>query len=120
MNTRINRLDFFGIAASALCSVHCLAMPALLLAMPAADRWGRQLENGMLAASLITAAACLWRALRRPSPSIFTVALFALGAAALCLSRLVDESVELPILVSASAMLIGGHWRNCGHCDHTC
>jgi len=110
--------DRAGIAISALCAVHCLAAPFVLVFLPAAlvpiveAEWLEWALIGCTALAGGTAIVALgWRAHRRPLPVI----LFLVGIALLVGSRFefVEALVPEAVFVAAgAALVIGAHGYN--------
>lgn len=60
----LRRADLAGAALSSACALHCLAMPAVLAALPAlGGGWlaDRAFERAAVLFTVSLAAACLWR-----------------------------------------------------------
>ena len=109
-------LDGFAMCASALCMVHCLAVPVLVAALPALVTWfhpGEHFHWAVLAFAVPTSALALisgWRAHRAVVPVIF-------GALGLILMTLgvvfaAREAIETALSVSGSVSLAFGHFAN--------
>ncbi|HMO74006.1 MAG TPA: MerC domain-containing protein [Sphingopyxis sp.] len=105
-----------AISASFLCLLHCLALPLLLLALPAVA--GAFLRSEMFhyaAVALVAPAAALafWLGFRRHCavhPALFGAA----GVACLLLALLPswEEFAADAITVAGSLLLVGGHMTN--------
>ncbi|EMD83841.1 MerC domain-containing protein [Pacificimonas flava] len=110
-------LDAVAIAASMLCLVHCLLLPALLLAVPALALYLALPESFHAAAFLFavpTSAAALWAGRRRAGSGPA-----ALAAAGLCLLGIGafavhGEAAETGVSVIGALILAAAHilnWR---------
>jgi len=115
--------DYAGIAASALCMVHCLATPLLMMAFPmlglahAHDTF----HDLMLAAiSLPVLLALLPGYLRHRDKAVLVLGLLGLGsflAAVFVVSPLLGETAEAVAAVFSGVLLLGAHFRNRRHCN---
>lgn len=105
--------DLLGAALSALCIVHCVSVPGLLVAMPAAGAVVGGFHPVLLVGvTLVAAWAFVPGFLVHRAPSVLVLA--ALGLALLALGALVLEESRLETVVSvagAGAML-AAHLRN--------
>jgi hypothetical protein len=109
-------LDGFAIGASALCLVHCLALPLIFAVAPAATRllgmpaW---FHVAAFAVAVPASALAMLRGYRLHGvllPVIFaTLGLFLLGLGALAGFRLF---LETGVTVAGSLILAAGHLRN--------
>lgn len=114
--------DYAGLAASALCLVHCLAMPLLVAAFPLLGLGGdhHALHDALLVAvtlPVLLALAPGYRAHRDPAPLVLGV----MGLAAFLLAVLVvgpmfGELAETALAVTSSVLLISAHLRNQRSC----
>ncbi|WP_338445492.1 MerC domain-containing protein [Pelagerythrobacter marensis] len=114
--------DGLAIGASAVCLVHCLVLPALLVLLPTLGAWLAFPESfhvGALAFAVPTSAFALaggYRRHRRARPvliALLGLALLALGALAAP-----DEVVETVLTVPGAIALAIGHalnWRLARH-----
>ncbi|HXH15720.1 MAG TPA: MerC domain-containing protein [Sphingomonas sp.] len=112
-------LDGFAMCASAVCMVHCLAVPVLLAALPALATWfhpGEYFHWAILAFAVPTSALALiggWRLHRAVVPVVF-------GALGLILMTLgvvfaAREAIETALSVSGSLSLAFAHIANWHH-----
>lgn len=111
-------LDGFAVGASALCLIHCLALPLLIAALPAiASRIdiGEGFHLGVLLFAIPTSAFALiegWRRHRGAAPLFVGGAGLALLALGLAFENWV--AVETGVTVAGSLLLAGAHivnWR---------
>lgn len=106
-----SKADLLGMTNSALCLVHCLAMP-LLVAMGAAI-----LHHPLVSTAFIAVAGfAVWAAVRR-SPSRWLGRFLWAAWAVFSLSLLLEEAhhgFELSALVASGLLVLGHgiHWRN--------
>lgn len=124
------RLDGVGICASALCMLHCLALPLVLAALPSvAARFapGEAFHWILLGAAIPTSALALvggWRRHRATAPLIVG----AMGLILMALGVAVPwrEALETGLTVAGSLCLASAHianWRQRGssrHCAVPC
>lgn len=109
-------LDLSAIGLSAICLVHCLALPVLALALPlfaawAAAEWVHVLFV-MLAAPLALSAMIDWPTRR---PASWRGLALAIGGLALMTAGALDvpsAAWERPITVIGGLLLAGGHIVN--------
>lgn len=110
------RWDRLGISLSGLCVVHCLAVPALLIALPRVSLGGLEGEwvhVALLAAAIPVSSTAFWRGLRLHGcayPSAIGGMGLAILAAALILPS--SEASERVVTVAGALVLAAGHWRN--------
>lgn len=115
------RLDGVGICASALCMLHCLALPLVLAALPSvAARFapGEAFHWILLAAAIPISALALiggWRRHRATAPLLVG----AIGLILMALGVAVPwrEALETGLTVAGSLCLAGAHianWRRRG------
>lgn len=119
MRTTIGKwFDGFAVGASALCLIHCLALPLLIAALPAiASRFdpGEAFHLGVLLFAIPTSAFALiegWRRHRGAAPLFVGSAGLALLALGLAFENWV--AVETGVTVAGSMLLAGAHivnWR---------
>ncbi|PCD01937.1 MerC mercury resistance protein [Sphingomonas spermidinifaciens] len=109
-------LDDLAIGASTLCLIHCLVLPALLVALPALTTvlaLPRALHPIAFAFALPTSAAALaigWRRHQRWRPAALAV----VGLAAIGLGALapLGEAIETLVTVPGSLLLAAAHVLN--------
>ena len=122
MKTLIRFGDYAGMAASALCLVHCLAMPLVLAAFPLLGMGGA--HHGLHDALLVGVTAAVLLALvpgylkhRDAAALLLGVAgLASLLAAVLLLGPRLGELAETVGAVASSVLLLGAHRRNRRQC----
>lgn len=121
------RTDAFGITASTLCAIHCVATPIAVAMLPsvAGEVWESPLVHQICAFAV--AAFCLlaanqgykkhrdWRLLIP-----FAVGLTLVLVATFILPGIVSEAYEMPTLVSGSLILVFGHILNLKRTDECC
>lgn len=124
MNT-IRRLgDTAGMLASALCLVHCLALPLLLAIFPALGlRHDEDLHTAMVGVAVLAALAALapgYATHRRASVALSGGAgLGCLAAAVFLVGPRYGEVAETLLTVAGAGLLCVAHLRNracCGSC----
>ena len=113
-------LDRAGVAISALCLVHCLALPLIAAALPAVDAWvdpstHHRVHWGLLAVALPISLAALASGARRHRMHRW-LALGVVGLALMLLAVLgwlgVDNEVPITIVgVTLLAAAHVGNWR---------
>lgn len=122
MRGLIRFADYAGMAASALCLVHCLAMPLVLAAFPLLGLGGEHhaLHDVLLVGVTVPVLLALvpgYLAHRDPAPlllgggglALFLVAVFAAGPR-------FGEIVETALAVASSVLLLAAHRRNHAFC----
>ncbi|MFC0251348.1 MerC domain-containing protein [Massilia consociata] len=122
MKTLIRFADYAGIAASALCLLHCLAMPLLLVAFPLLGLKGdhHAWHDALLLA--ITAPVLLALVpgyIRHRDPVALSLGLTGLGAflvAVFVIGPQWGEMAETVSAVASSVLLMAAHWRNHRYC----
>jgi len=124
-NTRFGWIrfgDYAGITASALCMVHCLATPLLMMAFPMLGLAHEHdtFHDLMLAAiSLPVLLALLPGYLRHRDRKVLVLGVLGLGsflAAVFVVSPLYGETAEAVAAVSSGVLLLSAHFRNRRHC----
>jgi hypothetical protein len=118
--TTVSRyFDRIAIALSAICIVHCLAMPLLIALLPlAAVTFGKDGHFHWLMLWLVVPTSALGFALGyRIHGRAGLVAVGALAVAVLAVVALWghgswDPRVEVTVNVAASVLLASAHWRN--------
>jgi hypothetical protein len=122
MKTLIRLADYAGIAASALCLVHCLAMPLLLAAFPllGLGEDHHALHDALLLGVTVPVLLALVPGyLRHRDPVALSLGLAGLGAfllAVFVLGPRLGEMAETVAAVLSSALLLGAHLRNHRYC----
>jgi hypothetical protein len=122
MKTLIRYADYAGMAASALCLVHCLAMPLLLAAFPLL-RLGDEhhaLHDMLLVGVTVPVLVALvpgYLKHRDPAALLLGVAgICALLAAVLVVGPQWGEVAETVVAVISSVLLLTAHLRNHRYC----
>ncbi len=113
-------VDWYGLAVATLCLIHCLALPALLVAVPTLlVTLGNEQVHQVLAMMTIPAVALLlYQEYVRPSGHWWTPVLAVLGASAILSAVFVPalEAWEEPVTVSGSLAFVAAHgqrlWRH--------
>ena len=116
-------LDRLAISASALCALHCLAGPVLLvlfpsmLALPVGDHFYHMLMVWFVIPT--SAIAVLLGCTRHKDPTVLVLAF--LGIIGLAISAIyghdfLGETGEKLATLIATFLLITGHWRNYSLC----
>lgn len=122
MKTLIRFADYAGIAASALCLVHCLAMPLLLAAFPllGLGEDHHALHDALLLGVTVPVLLALVPGyLRHRDPVALSLGLAGLGAFLLAIFVLgprMGEMAETVGAVLSSLLLLGAHLRNHRYC----
>ena len=122
MKYLIRLADYAGVAASALCLVHCLALPLLMAAFPLL-RLGAE-QDGLHAALLLAATipallALLPGYLRHRDPAALLLGMSGVGLFLAALSLIGPRwghGAETGAAVLASALLLSAHLRNRNRC----
>ncbi|MBL0156217.1 MAG: MerC domain-containing protein [Bryobacterales bacterium] len=111
-------LDRLGIVVSGLCAIHCLAMPLLLGALPAAGLWwaaGNRIESVILILACALASLSLVPAYFRHRNSL-PIQLFAIGSVFLGASRLASPGPSHWFcalgLAMGGGLIAAAHFRN--------
>lgn len=122
----LSGINMFGITASTICAVHCIATPIAMAFLPAfagevwESAWVHQLCAGAVALFCLMAAYqgyskhADWKVLSPLAIGLLLV---------ICATFLLPESWELyemPILCSGSAALVIGHIWNIRHLSECC
>ena len=123
------RWDAIGAFVSGLCLVHCIAIPILLLTVPAVSTFlplGQGLAHGVLF-FLVCAAALMafipgYRTHKHLHPLMLSIAgITTLAFATFFVHSWLGHIWEPPIAVCGSLLLIAAHWLNhskCQSCTH--
>ena len=126
MKSLIRFADYAGMAASALCLVHCLAMPLLLAAFPLLGLGGEHhgLHDALLLGVTVPVLLALvpgWLAHRDPAPLLLGLAgLGAFLVAVLFVGPAFGQGAETGLAVLSSVLLIAAHRRNHRFCKACC
>jgi MerC mercury resistance protein len=110
--------DALGIFASAVCMVHCLALPFFMAALPFAFTWlGHDNVHYLLAGwvFLFCIAAIVPGYLKHRQTNVLICMLVGLGlvlAATFGLHFGLSESLEIPMITLGNLLVIAAHWRN--------
>lgn len=117
--------DYAGMTASALCLLHCLAMPLLMAAFPMLGLAHEHdaFHNGILAAvSIPVLLSLLPGYLRHRDPAVLVLGFLGLGSflgAVFILSPVYGEGAEAAGAVLSGVLLLSAHIRNrrfCARC----
>jgi hypothetical protein len=116
--------DAAGVVTSALCLLHCLAMPLLLAALPALgwagdDRLHAALVGVALLAALVSLGPGYVKHRRAAVPLIGGAGLACLGAAVFLVGPRYGEAGETALTVAGAVLLCIAHLRNRA-CCHRC
>ena len=116
-----HKIDRLAILLSALCLVHCLALPLPLLAAPVLAAWMTGTETTvhwiLLAVAVplsIWAFARGYRHTRDPVAS--WIGAVGLGLMFLGVSHLFEESLEIPLTLVGVGLVTTAHLRNIRNC----
>ncbi|MBS1996426.1 MAG: MerC domain-containing protein [Cyanobacteria bacterium SZAS LIN-2] len=110
--------DALGIVASAICMVHCLALPVIFAVLPMTSKWlGQDNVHYLLAGwvLLFCLAAIVPGYLKHRQLNILICMLAGLSlvlAATFGLSFGISESLEVPMITVGNLLVIAAHWRN--------
>ncbi|MGI4719353.1 MAG: MerC domain-containing protein [Janthinobacterium lividum] len=122
MKTLIRFADYAGMAASALCLVHCLAMPLVLAAFPLLGLGGEHhaLHDALLlGVSVPVLLALVPGYLKHRDPVALSLGVAGLASflvAVFVLGPRVGEMAETAGAVLSSVLLLGAHVRNHRYC----
>ncbi len=116
-------LDVFGFSASAVCAVHCMAVPLLLIMgafSPAHLAHNHELESGILLVSAVIGTFSLVPSIIRTHNRKMPLILFLLGMAAIVAGRfslpLLWESLLTTVGAGLVALAHYQNWRVCRSC----
>ncbi|WP_338764271.1 MerC domain-containing protein [Massilia sp. METH4] len=124
MNKLSSAADATGIFASALCMIHCLAMPVLLAVLPAMS-WAEDdhLHEVLIGVALVAALLSLgpgYLVHRRGTvPLLGGAGLACLAVAMFIVEPRYGHGAEAVVSVAGALLLLGAHVRNricCRHC----
>ena len=124
MNRLTGAADAAGIFASALCMIHCLAMPILLAVLPAMswaeDDHTHQILIGVaLAAALLSLGPGYLAHRRRAVPLLGGAGLACLAIAMFVVEPRYGHGAEAVASIAGALLLLAAHLRNrvcCRHC----
>lgn len=122
MKILIRFADYAGMAASALCLVHCLAMPLLIAAFPLLGLGGKHhaLHDALLLGVTVPVLLALVPGyLKHRDPVALSLGLVGLGAfllAVFVVGPQLGDMAETVAAVLSSVLLLGAHWRNHRYC----
>lgn len=108
-------LDAWGMLASGLCAVHCMAIPILLaLGASAGVVWLETpwLEGALLLAAIALAAQSLIGSYRREHRRLLALWVAGAGFAVLVASRLTHENLEHYLTAVGGFTIATAHWIN--------
>jgi hypothetical protein len=114
-NSSVPTADRIGVGLSALCLIHCLALPALLAALSV---WAVAAEAVHAALALGVVPVATWAGVRgyRHHRRVLVPVLFAVGAAlllgALAFEGMLREGGHTGLTVIGGSLLIVGHVLN--------
>jgi hypothetical protein len=120
LNKIVGYADRFGMLASGLCLVHCLAMPLLLIPLFGLGHQGDAFHRAMVVIVTLPVLLALipgylahrhWRVL-----ALGGLGLASFGAGVLVFGPRYGENVELVLAVAGGLLLFGAHYRNRHHC----
>ncbi|AGC44717.1 hypothetical protein MYSTI_03405 [Myxococcus stipitatus DSM 14675] len=122
-----SRWDGWGQVLSALCVVHCVALPAVFGLLPAAAAgWlsGEGTHQGLLVLALAGALAAFipgWRLHRRAAvPMLGIAGLSLLAAGAFLVPEGASEGWEMGLTLAGGAVMAVAHGRNRALCRDCC
>lgn len=124
MNRLTGAADAAGIFASALCMIHCLAMPVLLAVLPAMswaedDHTHEVLIGVALVAALLSLGPGYLAHRRRGVLLLGAAGLACLAAAVFFVEPRYGHGAEAVASIAGALLLCGAHLRNrvcCRHC----
>jgi hypothetical protein len=122
MKNLIRLADYAGLAASALCLAHCLAMPLLIVAFPLLGLGAEHhaLHDALLLGVTVPVLLALVPGyLKHRDPTALLLGLAGLGAfllAVLVAGPRLGEMAETIVAVLSSVLLLGAHLRNHRFC----
>lgn len=115
--------DKIAIGLSLLCTLHCVALPVLLLMLPSLTALNINSELfhiGMIVAVVPISFYALFRGFQQHRRSLIPAVAIA-GLMLLVLALLLEESLgesgEMVLTLSGSALVAFGHFRNFSHCS---
>ena len=116
----VSRWDDFGIITSAVCLVHCIAMPLCLSFIPAsiAPLLGHNDCTHLVLAVWVILFCCLGilpRLSRNPNRKVALLMTFGLSLVIGCtvFDSLVEEwQLEMPLMTVGNLLVISAHWAN--------
>jgi hypothetical protein len=121
---RRTNLDVLGFSASAICALHCLAVPLMLifgLLAPSAIAHNHELENGILAVSGVLGSVSLIPSMVNVHRRRMPLLLFLAGMTAIIAGRFTTTLFWEPVFTVTGALLVAiAHYQNlriCRSCD---
>lgn len=123
-------LDLTGTAVSWICLVHCLALPFFVSLLPLIGLsflLDETVEQAIIGASVLIAAASLLPAYFRQHGKIRTIVLFAAGIGLIIASHLAFEdelTLQIPFLLAGAGLITAAHFINrrlcraCRRCEN--
>lgn len=110
------RMDLLGMAISAICLVHCVALPLLMALMPvvgiALPEWPL-LEWSMVLLTAIVGGYAIWKGYTMVHRHKGIVGAFATGFLLVLIANLsLPESLEIVLKGAGALLLIWAHLRN--------
>ena len=114
--------DLFGIGASTLCVLHCLATPLLVVALPVLEVYERHTHATFALAILAIGLLAFWpgylshRRLWIVATALLGFGLISLGVTAP--EGLLTEPMEVAATVAGGATLVFAHLRNVYFCRY--
>lgn len=109
-------LDFFSIAVSVLCAVHCILLPIIFSTLPL---WGmevlenRYIEMGSVFLTLLAGGEAIRKGYIRCHRSLSIVILFLLGFALMTLANFVEVPAGEMLMKGAGALfVVSAHIKN--------
>jgi hypothetical protein len=118
--------DFTGITLSALCLIHCLSLPLIILFLPplglTLTTTSEDVHTVLAIIVPITSIFAFVPGYRRHRNARVLYAAAcgagAIVAAAFLLPETINKAAEISATTLGSALLIGAHWRNHAFCRH--
>jgi hypothetical protein len=112
-------LDRTGMLTSALCAVHCIAVP-VLISTSALGSWAflrnEHMENVVLAISAMVAVSSLIPSYIRHHRKVLPITMLSVGFCLIGMSRLLVELDESVMTSSGAALVATAHFLNFRYC----